>query len=88
MFGFVAYQLWGTGIENAASQRALSNEFEDLLASVEPVTLEPIEVEPPTDGRNETDTPISTSDDVDAQPTDVETAEGPATEFETTIGDP
>ena len=45
MFGFVAYQLWGTGIENAASQRALSNEFEELLASVEPVTFEPVETE-------------------------------------------
>jgi sortase A len=32
MFGFVAYQLWGTGIETARAQSALENEFEDLLA--------------------------------------------------------
>ncbi len=36
MFGFVAYQLWGTGIENARAQNALENEFEDLLASSPP----------------------------------------------------
>ncbi len=32
MFGFVAYQLWGTGIETARAQNALENEFEELLA--------------------------------------------------------
>lgn len=32
MFGFVAYQLWGTGIETARAQNALESEFEDLLA--------------------------------------------------------
>jgi sortase A len=34
MFGFVAYQLWGTGIETARAQNALENEFEDLLAGI------------------------------------------------------
>ena len=32
LFGFVAYQLWGTGIETARAQRALESEFEELLA--------------------------------------------------------
>lgn len=32
MFGFVAYQLWGTGIETARAQNALESEFADLLA--------------------------------------------------------
>ncbi len=32
MFGFVAYQLWGTGIETARAQNALESEFEELLA--------------------------------------------------------
>ena len=32
MFGFVAYQLWGTGIETARAQNSLENEFEELLA--------------------------------------------------------
>ncbi len=32
MFAFVAYQLWGTGIEYAQAQNRLDNEFEELLA--------------------------------------------------------
>lgn len=32
---FVAYQLWGTGIQEARSQRALGNEFETQLESAE-----------------------------------------------------
>ena len=32
MFGFVAYQLWGTGIEYAAAQNSLENQFEQLIA--------------------------------------------------------
>ena len=31
VFGFVAYQLWGTGIETARAQNQLENEFETLL---------------------------------------------------------
>ena len=37
LFGFVAYQLWGTGIETARAQDSLGNEFEELLAAT-PVT--------------------------------------------------
>ena len=37
MFGFVAYQLWGTGIETARAQNALENEFEELLSAAPPV---------------------------------------------------
>jgi len=33
LFGFVAYQLWGTGIETARAQDSLGNEFEALLAA-------------------------------------------------------
>ena len=32
MFGFVAYQLWGTGIETARAQNELENQFDALLA--------------------------------------------------------
>ena len=39
MFGFVAYQLWGTGIENARAQASLESEFEELLAEAPPVTV-------------------------------------------------
>ena len=33
MFGFVAYQLWGTGIQTAQAQRTLSSEFDESLTS-------------------------------------------------------
>lgn len=32
LFGFVAYQLWGTGIQQARSQDKLQNQFEDVLS--------------------------------------------------------
>ena len=32
MFGFVAYQLWGTGIETARAQNRLEDRFESILA--------------------------------------------------------
>ena len=41
MFGFVAYQLWGTGIETARAQSSLEKEFEELLASTPPITPAP-----------------------------------------------
>jgi len=40
MFGFVAYQLWGTAIETARAQNSLENDFEEMLADVEPVAPE------------------------------------------------
>jgi sortase A len=33
MFGFVAYQLWGTGIETARAQNALEDKFEEAIAA-------------------------------------------------------
>jgi sortase A len=41
LFGFVAYQLWGTGIETARAQNSLENEFEELLAGTPPTTTSP-----------------------------------------------
>jgi sortase A len=41
LFGFVAYQLWGTGIETARAQNSLENEFEELLAGTPPTTAAP-----------------------------------------------
>jgi sortase A len=38
MFAFVAYQLWGTGIQTAQAQRTLSREFDEMIANVEPTT--------------------------------------------------
>ena len=34
MFGFVAYQLWGTGIETARAQNSLESKFEERLAAI------------------------------------------------------
>ena len=32
---FVAYQLWGTGLQEAAAQGELDSEFDDLIESLE-----------------------------------------------------
>ena len=57
MFGFVAYQLWGTGIETARAQNALENEFDALLASTVPVSTAP-----------PTTVPVDTAPDVTVAP--------------------
>ncbi|MGA9277043.1 class E sortase, partial [Ilumatobacter sp.] len=44
MFGFVAYQLYGTGIQTAAAQNRLETEFEELLAETAPVTTPAVPV--------------------------------------------
>lgn len=41
MFGFVAYQLWGTGIETARAQDKLEDQFEQYLADAETSTSAP-----------------------------------------------
>ena len=38
MFAFVAYQLWGTGIQTAQAQRTLSREFDEMIADIEPTS--------------------------------------------------
>ncbi len=40
MFGFVGYQLYGTGIETAAAQSQLEDQFEEQLSLVEPVSAD------------------------------------------------
>ncbi len=45
MFGFVAYQLWGTGIETARAQSELEGEFDALLAAAPPAVAAESEVE-------------------------------------------
>lgn len=49
LFGFVAYQLWGTGIETARAQNSLENEFEELLAGTPPTTAAPATTAAPVD---------------------------------------
>jgi sortase A len=51
MFAFVAYQLWGTGIEYAQAQNQLEDDFDELLAAVPtvaPTTEAPAPTAAPT----------------------------------------
>src|SRR3954471_10747021 len=74
MFAFVAYQLWGTGIQTAQAQRTLSREFEEQVAetppptpattttSTAPVDTDPIGTDPPTtDATSASAAPTTTS---------------------------
>ena len=47
MFGFVAYQLWGTGLEYAQAQNRLDDEFERLLAAAPTTSTTPPTTEAP-----------------------------------------
>lgn len=46
MFGFVAYQLWGTGLRTAQAQSRLSDKFEELL-SESALTTQPLSPDQP-----------------------------------------
>ena len=49
LFGFVGYQLWGTGIETARAQNSLENEFESRLierSTTAAVGAPPVELRP------------------------------------------
>ena len=53
MFAFVAYQLWGTGIQTAQAQRSLAKEFDAQIAAAQPApttTTAPPATDPPTAG--------------------------------------
>jgi sortase A len=67
MFGFVAYQLWGTGIETARAQNALESDFEELLAAapaIDPtLATEPVVTTEPAE---------PTASDITADPDPVE----------------
>ena len=83
MFGFVAYQLWGTGIETARAQNALESEFEDLLAGTT-TTDAPVIVDTVPDT-----TPDTTPDTVPDSTPDVSVpAEPPTTQPMVQEGDP
>lgn len=48
MFAFVAYQLWGTGIQTAQAQSRLEETFASQIASAPTLTLTPTTTPPPT----------------------------------------
>ena len=58
MFGFVAYQLWGTGIETARAQNKLENQFQDLVAESQTSTTAPATI--PTTTEPTATVPLST----------------------------
>jgi sortase A len=66
MFAFVAYQLWGTGIQTAQAQRSLSRDFDAALSSTpaapSTTTTQVAITEPPTtDGTAPVDTVAATT---------------------------
>ena len=72
MFGFVAYQLWGTGIETARAQDALENEFEELLAGT---TTTDVQVIPDTTPDTVPDTTPDVSVPVESVPVEPPTSQ-------------
>jgi sortase A len=71
LLGFVAYQLWGTGLETARAQRALESDFEELLA-IAP-EIEPADIDPAVTDATTTETPADAVDTGDeADPTDAD----------------
>ncbi len=49
MFAFVAYQLWGTGIQTAQAQDRLADEFEEMLAGTSTTTAPTTTAQVPLD---------------------------------------
>ena len=70
MFGFVGYQLYGTGIETAAAQNALEDDFEELLAQSAPIEAPDVREQRDTDPP--TAQPADTLDD-EPRPAEVDT---------------
>ena len=90
MFGFVAYQLWGTGIETARAQNKLENEFQELLAEADNSTTAPttsVAATTPPPATVPSSTPSSTpSESVAPSPTG--TSSPPESAFPTTAPAP
>lgn len=66
MFAFVGYQLYGTGIETAAAQSELEDQFEEQLALVEPVSPDFV----PGDDSSPVESTAGTVDDEETDPVD------------------
>lgn len=77
MFGFVAYQLWGTGIETARAQNQLESEFDALLAD-SPAVDAPIFAPGDSDTTGPATTIADTGTD-ETEPTPDEPAADPTT---------
>ncbi len=62
MFGFVAYQLWGTGVSTAKAQNRLENEFEQLLAQQPAATVAPTSSAPGSTAPAATETSVAVTE--------------------------
>lgn len=70
---FVAYQLWGTGLQEAKSQKALAREFEEQLAQLPSTTTSTTTTTPSTT----TTVAGTTPPKIDVEPTEARTADLP-----------
>ncbi|MEY2959242.1 MAG: hypothetical protein RLZZ01_1810 [Actinomycetota bacterium] len=70
MFGFVAYQLWGTGLETARAQNSLGNRFEAAVAADD----DPPATTPPPSTTPDTTTPDEPAPDDESAESVVDTA--------------
>lgn len=59
MFGFVAYQLWGTGIEYARAQDRAENQFDEMMAAVSTAGTASTTTPRPTTGATTTPAPTT-----------------------------
>ncbi|HSJ91900.1 MAG TPA: sortase [Ilumatobacter sp.] len=66
MFGFVAYQLWGTGIETARAQNRLADAFEQAIAASDDVAPERVPDRVPDDEVDESVPDTTAVDEPDA----------------------
>ena len=78
VFAFVAYQVWGTGIETARSQRSLQDEFQQLLASTPPAMTQASESSPASPPGSASTGPL-TGPTADASETISTTSDAPTT---------
>ena len=61
MFGFVAYQLWGTGIQTARAQHKLETQFENKIDELEAAGITPDTFPPETTTTTVTPTTVATT---------------------------
>lgn len=83
MFGFIAYLLWGTGLETARAQRELSAQFDQLLETT-PATA-PTSA-PTTGPTTDQASGPSTDDTPSTDGPDAETSSGPETAVDQNLG--
>jgi sortase A len=83
MFGFVAYQLWGTGIETARAQNKLENQFEQFIAESATSTAAPTSVAPTTSPAGTVPASTPTSQPANTAPSPTGTSLPPSATFPT-----